>query len=237
MFKVYIGYDPKEAVAFHTLAHSLIQRATGPISITPIALSHLRGFYQRERGPLESTDFSITRFLVPYLSDYRGYSLYMDCDMICRADITQLWSWLPIPRKAVSVCQHDYTPKTEIKMDGQRQTAYARKNWSSFMVFDNSLCRRLTPEYVQIASGKDLHQFSWLDDWEVGSLPLEWNWLVGESPINPDAKVLHYTLGGPWFPNYRNCDEADVWLEEYRAMTGRDYWLKQVWEIPKRADT
>ena len=141
-------------------------------------------------------------------------------------------------RAAISVCQHDYTPKSETKMDGRVQTAYPRKNWSSFMVFDNSLCRMLTPDYVETASGLDLHRFNWLkNEYPIGSLPLEWNWLIGEYPINPNAKMLHYTLGGPWFPMQRNCDEADKWLAEYRDMAGGDYYLTQIWETPKPAIT
>jgi hypothetical protein len=116
------------------------------------------------------------------------------------------------------VCKHDYVPKTERKFLGQVQTKYPRKNWSSLMIFNNERCRALTPDYVNSASGLDLHRFKWLDDRLIGSLPLEWNWLVEEYPYKPDAKIVHYTLGGPYFDDYRNCDYAGEWFEEFESM-------------------
>ena len=232
--KIFIGYDGKEQTAFHVLAHSIMRRSAFPVSITALVRDQLRVFFTRGRGPLESTDFSMTRFLVPYLSGYTGYSVFMDCDMLCLANIKDLWKYVDEDR-AVWVAQHDYTPKTGLKMDNQVQTAYPRKNWSSVMVFNNARCRALTPDYVNTASGLDLHRFAWIKDqeYDIGSLPLEWNWLVGEYPANLEAKVLHYTLGGPWLPAYRRCDHAGDWYDEYRHMTDRDYWPRQVWQMPK----
>ena len=229
--RLFIGYDSREPVAYHTLAASLIARASQPLSITPVALRHLGGDYWRERGATESTEFSLTRFLVPYLSNYEGYSIFMDGDMLACTDIYKIL-YILRPGKAVWVCQHEYVPKTDTKMDGWIQSVYPRKNWSSLMVFDNTRCRQLTPAYVSTALASDLQRFAWLKDQEIGSLPLEWNWLVGEYAPNPDAKVLHYTLGGPWFKATRSCDHAANWLAEYRAMTGQDYWPAQVWECP-----
>lgn len=181
------------------------------------ALGHL---YTRERGPKESTEFSLTRFLVPYLSGYVGHSIFMDCDMLCQADVHEVLQHVGgdprhCPDEAVLVCRHDYTPSTTVKMDSRPQTSYSRKNWSSFMVFNNERCRRLTPEYVNTAGGLDLHSFAWLPDKQIGSLPLEWNWLVGEYAANPHAKILHYTLGGPWFKEYRDCQDSELWLSEF----------------------
>lgn len=213
MLKVFIGYDSREPIAYHVLAHSIVSRASSPVAIIPLVQSQLRaqGLYTRERNSMEATEFSMTRFLVPYLSGYQGVSIFMDCDMLCLTNLSKL----PHPLgKSVSVCKHDYTPKGGTKMEGQAQTSYPRKNWSSFMVFNNEGCRALTPGYVNSATGLQLHRFQWLEDPQIGSLPLEYNWLLGEYPINPEAKVLHYTLGGPWFDAYHACDGADEWRSE-----------------------
>jgi len=233
MLNIFIGYDKTESAAFHVLSHSLLARATGPISITPLVRDHFP-YFTRKRGPLESTDFSISRFLVPYLSGYAGYSLFMDCDMLVQVPINDLWQDVDptTPNKAIWVCPHDYVPKEGRKMADQVQTPYSRKNWSSFMFFDNSECRVLTPDYVNMATGLQLHRFEWLQDSQIGTLPLEWNWLVGEYAPNPKAKVFHYTLGGPWLSKYRDCDHADEWFEEYRNMTDMDYYPTQVWQRP-----
>ena len=213
MLNVYIGYDPREAVAFYTLAHSILERSSIPVSIVPLMRRQLGKLYWRVRGPTESTDFSMTRFLVPALSGYRGWSLYMDCDMLCRTDIAQLLSLME-SEKAVLVCKHDYVPSTERKFLNQLQTRYPRKNWSSLMLFNNALCTALTADYVNTASGLDLHRFAWTDDRLIGELPLEWNWLVGEYPYNGGAKIVHFTLGGPYFEAYRKCDYAEEWFAE-----------------------
>ena len=167
---------------------------------------------------------------MPYLSGYQGYSVFMDCDMLCRTNIKDLWKYVDEDR-AVWVAQHDYTPREGKKMQGQVQTAYPRKNWSSLMVFNNARCRALTPDYVNEASGLDLHRFNWIKDPDgIGTLPLEWNWLVGEYEPNPHASMYHYTLGGPWWGAYREVDHAKEWFEEHRAMTGQDYYLTQIWQ-------
>jgi len=219
MLNVYIGYDPREAVAFYTLAHSILRRSSIPVSIAPLMQSQLKGIYKRPRGPTESTEFSLTRFLVPFLSGFRGWSIFMDCDMLCRADIAELAAHIERqPDKAVLVCKHDYVPKTERKFLNQVQTKYARKNWSSLMVLNNERCRALTPDYVNTASGLELHRFAWTQESLIGELPLEWNWLVGEYAYRPDARIVHYTLGGPYFDEYRNCDYAAEWFEELRSL-------------------
>jgi hypothetical protein len=220
---VFIGYDSRESVAFYTLAHSILRRASVPVSITPVMQSQLKDVYRRQRGPTESTDFSLTRFLVPLLSAYRGWSLFMDCDMLCRVDIAGLQHEIERQsEKAILVCKHDYVPKTERKFLGQVQTKYERKNWSSVMLFNNARCRALTSDYVNTASGLDLHRFRWIADAEIGSLPLEWNWLVGEYGFNPDAKVAHFTIGGPYFREYRDCDYAQEWFDEFDSMRFAD---------------
>jgi hypothetical protein len=229
MLRIFIGYDSKESVAFSVLSHSLIRHASLPISITPLVRHSLYGIHSRKRDISESTDFSITRFLVPYLCQYYGIALYMDCDMLVQTDIYDLLKFVYrdmtpyeidkyAPPWAVAVCKHDYIPKTTIKMDGQVQAAYPRKNWSSMMIFNTDRCRALTPEYVNTATGSELHQFRWTRDDQILSLPLSWNHLVGEYPPDPSAHVFHYTLGIPTMPGYGFCDHSEVWWEQYKIM-------------------
>ena len=162
---IFIGFDSKEPLAFAVAAHSILRRASRPVHIIPLALSSLRNIYTRERGLTESTEFSLTRFLVPYLSGYRGISVFMDCDVLVQADIYELLVYpLAYPDAAVFACQHDYVPKALTKFDGHEQTKYPRKNWSSVMLFVNERCKALTPEYVNTALGLDLHRFHWLSD-------------------------------------------------------------------------
>ena len=221
MLDIFIGYDPRESVAYHTLAHSILRRSSMPISVAPLVQSQLKGMYRRPRGPTESTEFSLTRFLVPALSEYRGWSVFMDCDMLCRVDIAGLQEEMDRHAdKAVLVCQHDYVPKTARKFLDQVQTKYPRKNWSSLMLFNNARCRALTADYVNSASGLELHRFAWLDDAMIGALPLEWNWLVEEYPYKAAAKIVHYTLGGPYFEAYRDCDYAGEWFAEFKDLSG-----------------
>lgn len=218
---VYIGHDSKEPAAAAVLAHSILMRASKPVWFMPLTKRSVEHVYTRPRGPLEATEFSMTRFLVPYLSGYQGWSLFLDCDMLCQADVFEVLQHAAAdPGKAVYACQHDYVPKSATKMDGQKQTAYPRKNWSSFVLFDNAQCKALTPDYVNTASGLELHRFHWLQDEQIGSLPLEWNWLVGEYPPNSDARNLHFTEGGPWFDSYLCCDHAELWLAERDRMLG-----------------
>jgi hypothetical protein len=218
MIRVFIGYDPREAVAYNVLAHSLHARATEPVSTAPLMLSQLKAVLTRERHPLQSTDFSFSRFLTPYLSDYAGWSVFMDCDMLVLKDIAELWK-LRDDRYAVMVVKHDHVPKESVKFLGEPQSKYEKKNWSSVMLFNNARCRALTPDYVNRASGLELHQFKWLasDDF-IGALPDAWNHLVGYNPPRRDAALVHYTLGGPYFSEYAACEYADAWRAERDAM-------------------
>jgi hypothetical protein len=221
VFNIFIGYDSKEVVAFHTLAHSIVRHSSIPVSIIPLKQDQLRrrGLYTRERGPTESTEFSLTRFLVPALSDFRGWSMFIDCDMLCRADIAGLAAETERqPGKAVLVCKHDYTPSPERKFLNQVQTIYPRKNWSSVMLMNNERCRALSADYVNRASGLELHRFQWVRDDEIGELPLEWNWLVGEYKPNSEARIIHFTRGGPYFEEYASCDYAEDWRAELALM-------------------
>lgn len=219
--RIFVGFDSREPIAASVLMHSIASRASAPVWFSPLMRSSLSRMYTRARTATESTEFSFTRFLVPYLSRYEGWSVFMDCDMLCQADIWELMLQAVSQReKAVLVCQHHYTPKSTTKMDGQIQTVYPRKNWSSLMVFNNAKCRTLTPDYVNTATGAELHQFAWVSDEQIGTLPLTWNWLVSEYEPNPHAEMLHYTLGGPWMAGYESCDHADLWRQERDYMMG-----------------
>lgn len=214
MVRVFIGYDPREAAAYSVLSHSINVRASQPVSITPLALSQLKGLMRRERNPLQSTDFSFSRFLTPYLSNYEGWSIFVDCDMLVLDDIVNLWD-LRDDKYAVQVVKHEHTPNEEIKFLDAPQSKYEKKNWSSVMLFNNAKCRALTPEYVNSASGLELHQFKWLGNDElIGELPHHWNHLVGYDPYTPDVSLIHYTTGGPYFDEYIDCDYADTWFQE-----------------------
>jgi lipopolysaccharide biosynthesis glycosyltransferase len=218
VIRVFIGFDPRETVAFSVLAHSIHARASQPISIAPLMLSQLNGVLTRERHPLQSTDFSFSRFLTPYLSGYSGWSIFMDCDMLMLDDIAKLWMMCD-DRYAVMVVKHVHKPKETVKFLGEQQSKYEKKNWSSVMLFNNARCRSLTPSYVNTASGLDLHQFKWLDSEElVGELPGRWNHLVGYNRPREDAALVHYTLGGPYFDEYAHCEYADKWRAERDAM-------------------
>lgn len=219
--RVFIGYDSREPVAYHVLAHSILRHTTVPVSISPVAQHQLTRMYKRPRGKTESTEFSLSRFLVPALSNYEGVSIFMDCDMLCRVDLADVFlQTFSLPERMVYVCPHDYTPRASTKFLGQTQTVYPRKNWSSFMVFNNDRCRVLTEDYVNQATGLELHRLAWAPDQQIGHLPLEWNWLVGEYPENKDAKVLHFTDGGPWFQGLEKQDHADEWRAELSHMQG-----------------
>ncbi len=210
--RVFIGFDTKEVVAYHVLAQSILENSSMPVEFSPIVLKNLDGIFTRERNNLQSTEFSFSRFLVPALSNFEGWSLFMDCDMLMRADIAELWK-MRDDRYAAMCVKHDYVPKIETKFLGQTQTKYEKKNWSSVILFNNAKCKALTQEYVNSATGLELHQFKWLGNDElIGELPREWNWLVNEYEYNENAKNVHYTDGGPYFDEYRDCDYADEWF-------------------------
>jgi len=218
MIQVFIGYDDNESVAYHVLAHSILRHASQPVSITPLVKRHMSSFYQRERSSIESTDFSFTRFLVPYLSDYQGWSMFMDCDMLMTADVAELFAMCD-DKYDVMCVKHDYVARDDVKFLGAVQTKYEKKNWSSVMLFNNSACKVLTPQVVANESGLYLHQFKWLSgDDRIGALPTTWNYLVGEMTMPSVPKLIHYTLGGPYFDAYRTCEHADLWFAEQHLM-------------------
>lgn len=220
MIRIFIGYDPREAAAFNVLSHSIHVRASEPVLIAPLMLSQLKKQLWRERHPLQSTDFSFSRFLVPLLSGFEGWSLFCDSDMLMIDDIANLWS-LRDDRFAVQVVKHDHKPADTVKFLDQPQRPYEKKNWSSVILFNNARCQALTADYVNTATGLELHQFKWLgDDSLIGELPHRWNHLVDYDPALPPEQVslLHYTEGGPYFEAYRNCGYAGLWFAERDRM-------------------
>ncbi len=218
MIRIFIGFDPREAVAFSVLAHSIHARVSEPVAIAPLMLSQLEGIYRRERNPLQSSDFSFSRFLTPSLCGYEGWAIFMDCDMLVMDDIARLWA-LRDDRYAVQVVKHVHVPREDVKFLGEKQTKYEKKNWSSVMLMNCARCTALTPGYVNSATGLELHQFKWLQsDALIGELPHEWNHLVGYDAPASRVSLAHFTIGGPYFSEYRDCEYAREWFAERDAM-------------------
>jgi hypothetical protein len=223
--KVYIGFDPREEVAWHVCRHAILRHGPG-IPVHPLRQEALRelGLYTRAADLPASTAFSLTRFLTPYLAAHDGWSLFADCDVLFTTDVRRMIQGAD-PARAVHVVQHDYVPRQAVKMDGQVQAAYPRKNWSSVMLFNGAhpAVRALTPEVVNSATPAQLHRFHWLaDDDAIGALDPAWNFLVGE--YEPPARVpfgIHYTNGGPWFTETQEVDYAGLWEAERRMLEAR----------------
>jgi len=222
--KVFVGYDTREDIAYQVCKHSIESKQ--PLAkVRPLKQQELRdaGWYTRGIDKLASTEFTFTRFLIPELCNFKGWALFMDCDMILKTDIQELFDQAD-DKYAVMCVQHDYSPSATTKMDGQAQTIYPRKNWSSVMLFNcgHKGNEKLTQDLVNNpdVTGAYLHRFSWLKDKEVGELSPEWNWLVGHysEPKDGTPKLIHYTEGGPWFENYRNCEYHQDWKDELYDM-------------------
>ena len=228
---IYIGYDPREELAFQTLVKSLEDTSKSQLNIIKLDQTALRsaGLYRRawrqdinstqkidlvDNKPF-STDFSFTRFLIPHLNQYDGYAIFMDCDMLVRSDIMEVFDKYSNPVHGLSCIWHKYYPENTVKMDNQAQQSYSKKNWSSFMLWNCShpVHANLTVDDVNTKSGWWLHNFVWMDSWErgrptqfpLGEIPEEWNWLDGHSPVHLKPKNVHFTTGGPWF---------DLWKPE-----------------------
>jgi lipopolysaccharide biosynthesis glycosyltransferase len=229
---LFIGHDSREDEVYRVCAHSVKKRTHMPLTIQPIKLEEMRakGLYHRpteQRGnqlwdvisdaPM-STEFAISRFLTPHLST-TPWAVFCDCDFLFLEDIQKLFA-LADPRYAVMCVQHNHKPPEATKMDNQVQLQYARKNWSSLMLWN---CKHpsnaiLTVDVINKVPGRDLHRFFWLKDEEIGALPWAWNWLEGHSDPHIKPSAIHYTRGGPWFAHMKECSYADMWLNEERAM-------------------
>jgi lipopolysaccharide biosynthesis glycosyltransferase len=220
---IFIGYDPREAVAYHTCANSIIRQASQPVAIVPLALNLFSDYTETHTDG--SNQFIYSRFLVPHLMGYTGHAIFMDGDMIVRGDIVELWE----QRSGyydVQVVKHDYKTRMKEKYLGAKNEDYPRKNWSSVILWNcnSHPNRRLTPEFVQKATGAELHRFTWIEDSRVGQLPPEWNWLPDEYGPNLDAKLLHYTLGTPCFHEFATTPQGDEWHREHMLA---DYCLQR----------
>ena len=195
--KVFVGYDIREDIAFQVCEYS-IHKHQPVAQVIALKQAELResGVYTRAVDPLSSTEFTFTRFLVPYLADYKGWALFVDCDFVFTADVAELFAKAD-DRYAVMVVKHDYTPKEGLKMDGCKQLPYPRKNWSSAILWNcaHPANKQMTPDTMNTQTGQYLHRFQWLDDTEI-----------------------HYTEGGPWFAEYRRCDYHKIWKQYLKEM-------------------
>jgi len=210
MIRITIGYDEREAVAYHTFCQSILEKSSMPVAFTPLVLKALPNYVEKHTDG--SNPFIYSRFLTPALFDFKGWPIFADGDMICRDDIAKLWA-LRDETKAVMCAKHDYKTKAQDKYLGNKNQDYPRKNWSSMVLWNcghpaNAI---LEPDFVMQQTGAFLHRFSWLDDALVGEIDKSWNWLVTEYPDNYDAHLLHYTLGTPCFKDYWSSDMADEW--------------------------
>ena len=213
-----VGFDQREAVAYHTFCQSVLEKASLPVQIIPLAENTLAGY--RETHSDGSNKFIYSRFLTPYLNNFSGWAIFADGDMICQTDIKELWD-LRDEAKAVQVVKHDYQTKAHTKYLGNKNENYPRKNWSSLILWNcaHPAHRLLTPEFVQRQTGAYLHRFSWLQDEQVGELPRAWNWLAIEYEDNPQAKLIHYTLGAPCFKDYADSEMAEHWHQAHHRLS------------------
>ncbi len=217
--KVFVGYDSREDIAWEVCRHSILRHTSSELHVHPLKQPTVRelGLYDRPSDGPASTEFSLTRFLTPYLAGGSQWSLFVDCDVLFTGDVGALFDSLD-PSKAIYVVQHDYVPANAVKMDGKSQSVYPRKNWSSFMIFNGQHpdVIALTPEVVNTATPAFLHRFGWVqNDNDIGALHLKWNFLVGEyDPLPETPCAIHYTNGGPWFPEWVDVDYGDLWIAE-----------------------
>jgi len=214
--KIYIGYDSKHPIASKVCEYSL-RKHSKDLDIELLKLSDLEQLYWREYKD-QSTEFTYTRFLVPYLQDYNGWALFCDDDFLFLKDVKKIFKYAD-DKYAVMCCQHDYTPRAITKMLGKKQIPYKRKNWSSLMLINcgHESVKKLDLSTVSEQSGKYLHQFEWLKPHEIGSIPRHWNWLVNWYKENDEDKpsALHFTEGGPWIAD---SEYKDLWLKYKKQM-------------------
>jgi lipopolysaccharide biosynthesis glycosyltransferase len=229
---IYIGFDPREVAAYLVTVGSIERRLTSPIPIFALYLPELvrRGVYNRptkrvgnqlhdviSQHPM-STEFAVSRFLVPHLAK-RGWAAFVDCDVMSLCDFNELFA-LADPKYAVMCVKHHHVPTNTTKMDGQVQSAYPRKNWSSVILWNcdhPANKQQLTVDYVNRTKGKALHAFEWLCDNDIGELPLEFNYLVGinnHSQCKAPPKIIHFTEGIPHVLGHADDPYSDLWRAE-----------------------
>lgn len=218
--KVFIGWDSREDIAYQVAKKSILNH-TKDVQVYPIKQNHLRelGIYTRNVDELASTEFTITRFLTPFLSDYAGISIFMDCDMLVQVDIREILKEIDYKDPVTCVQHEEYIPRSSVKMDGKSQQYYPKKNWSSFMVFNCGhpcLKNNLNLLSINNNSPSYLHRMEWASS--IGILPHTWNYLVGYYHDIEKPNILHYTDGGPWFDNYKDCEFSENWLQVEREL-------------------
>lgn len=215
--QIFIGYDKREARAFDVCKFSIEQRSE--IKVNKLFSEDIK-LYNRDWGEPQSTDFTFTRFWVPFLSDFKGWSFFVDCDFLFLEDPLKILDSIDAD-KAVYVVKHPgYIPNSQIKMDGIAQHRAYRKNWASFILFNNEHPKnqRLVPDFLNNhRPGLDFHQLRWLDDEDIGSLSLEWNCLDDYYMLD-NPKAIHYTDGGPWFDDYTETTYSQLWQDEEACM-------------------
>lgn len=223
MLKIFVGWDAREDVAYQVCKKSIYDRSSIEVEVIPLIQSELRteGCYKRLPDEKAATDFTFTRFFVPYLMNYSGKAVFCDCDFLWDCDAKEILDLFD-PQYAVQVVKHNYVPTESIKMDNKVQYQYPKKNWSSMILWncehpDNM---KLTPEFLNQAAGSTLHQFKWLKEVDVGEISHIYNWLEGwyKEPKDGTPKVVHYTRGGPWFLEYQDVDYAELWLQELKKL-------------------
>lgn len=232
MAEIFIGWDPREAEVAEVCRHSILSRTRRQdIAVRDLKLADLRekGLYTREVATRDgrmwdpisdapmSTEFAISRFAIPHVASGQ-WAIFCDCDFLWRCDVDEVLGKAD-PKYAIQCVQHHHAPKDEVKMDGQMQLLYARKNWSSMMLWNcaHPAHKALTVDVLNSVPGRDLHRFFWLQDEEIGALPTTYNWLEGSSDPGIDPKVIHYTRGGPWFDDWQDVAYAQDWLDERAA--------------------
>lgn len=225
MIKIHVGYDPNQEEAYSICVDSIYQHSDNA-EVSKLYSKNIPS-YKRKFDEPKSTDFTFTRFLVPYLDDYQGVSIFCDCDFLFLHDVKELVEYVKCdPSKAVWVVKHpQYIPNSNTKMDDKPQHSMYRKNWASLMVFNNShpAIKKLTPNFVNRARpGSMLHQFSWMSDDEIGSLPMEWNCLDEYYHLE-NPKAIHYTDGGPWFPEKDDTRYSRLWTDARDNATSMGY--------------
>lgn len=211
VMRIFIGYDAREAAAYHVCQQSIIETARNPSRLAFIPVTG-----ERRDG---SNDFIYARFLVPYLCGFTGRAVFLDGDMLVRSPIEDLWD-LDLAYVGCRVVKREYKTKHPVKYLGNPNEDYPRKNWSSVVLWHNAYMpnRVLTPEFVAKAPGSYLHRFQWLEDRAIGELPESWNRLVLEQPTRDDDALYHYTIGTPCFAEYADCDRAAEWHAAYKRM-------------------
>ena len=224
---IVVGFDQKEAVAYHTFTQSVIEKSSIPTRFMPLSVGSLTNYKEVHKDG--SHDFIYSRFLVPYLMNFKGWAIYADGDMVCLEDIKKLWD-LRDNKFAVQVVKHEYKTKVKNKYWGNKNEDYPRKNWSSLILWncEHLSHKILTPEFIQEQPGSFLHRFSWIKDIEIGSIEKEWNWLAMEYEEKKDINLIHYTIGTPCFEEYQDKSLSSYWKKSFFNMLDGYYKKDQL---------